>query len=222
MRVDDIRVWDLPTRLFHWCLAVLVIAAIVTAHVGGNALEWHFRIGYSILALVGFRLAWGFTGGRYARFSSFVRRPSAILAAARGKTPADGSPGHNPLGGLSVLAMLALIGAQASAGLFANDDIASEGPLARLVSKAASDALTSMHKLNEKLIIALIVLHVIAIAFYRWRKGQDLVSPMITGYKQGIDPSMASRDDAALRLRAALVLAACAAIVWLVVKTPAS
>lgn len=222
MQTGDIRVWDLPTRLFHWCLAALVIAAIVTAHVGGNALEWHFRIGYSILTLVGFRLIWGFVGGRYARFASFVRRPSTILAAARGTVPADASPGHNPIGGLSVLAMLALIGAQASAGLFANDDIASEGPLAHLVSKAASDALTLMHKLNEKLIIALIVVHVIAIAFYRLRKGQDLVRPMITGDKRGIDPSMASRDDAALRLRAALLLAACAAIVWLVVKTPAS
>lgn len=219
MTAQRVRIWDLPTRLFHWSLAVLVVFSIVTAHIGGAWIDWHFRSGYAVLALIAFRIAWGFVGGRHARFANFLRGPSGIAAALRGESAPHA--GHNPLGGLSVIAMLALIGAQAVGGLFANDDIASEGPLVRLVSKATSDTITTLHRINEKLIIALVVLHVAAIFFYLWRKRTNLVRPMITGDKSDVDPAQSTPDDAALRVRAALLLALSAAAVWWLVKKPA-
>jgi cytochrome b len=218
MAGKGVRVWDLPTRLFHWALAALVAFSIVTANVGGNWVQWHFYSGYAILTLIAFRLVWGFAGGRYARFSSFLFGPSAILATLRGDPGAPSTPGHNPLGSLSVYALLASIGLQAAIGLFANDDIASEGPLAKFVSKALSDRLTALHHQNADLIIALVVLHLLAIAFYLLRKRENLVRPMLTGDKPAIEPRLASRDDAALRARAALVLAVCAAAVWWLVS----
>jgi cytochrome b len=214
MTGSRVRIWDLPTRLFHWTLAALVVFSIVTANIGGNWVQWHFYSGYAILTLIAFRLVWGFAGGRYARFSSFLFGPSAILATLRGAPGAPRTPGHNPLGSLSVFALLASIGVQAAIGLFANDDIASEGPLAKFVSKALSDRLTSLHHQNADLIVALVVLHLLAIAFYLLRKRENLVRPMLTGDKPGVEPRLASRDDAALRLRALVVLAVCAAAVW--------
>ena len=109
-----IRVWDLPTRLFHWALATLVCGSFVTIKLGGAWMVWHERIGYAVLSLVTFRLVWGFVGGRYARFASFVRGPSAVLAYLRGQ--GSHSPGHNPLGALSVLAMLAAVGSRPRQG----------------------------------------------------------------------------------------------------------
>ena len=105
MTAQRVRIWDLPTRLFHWSLAVLVVFSIVTAHIGGAWIDWHFRSGYAVLALIAFRIAWGFVGGRHARFANFLRGPSGIAAALRGE-PAPHA-GHNPLGGLSVIGMLA-------------------------------------------------------------------------------------------------------------------
>jgi len=216
-----VRVWDLPTRLFHWALVGLVVASFVTAKLGGNLIQWHFWSGYAILALVLFRFAWGFAGGRYARFGSFLFGPRDVLAAARGSPQAPRTLGHNPLGAVSVFAMLGLVALQALAGLFSNDDIASEGPLARYVSKALSDRLTGLHHLNEKILLVLVALHVAAILFYLLRRRENLVRPMLTGDKAGGDPEAASRDDAALRLRALLILGACAAAVWLIVGGPA-
>jgi len=221
MTTTAARVWDLPTRLFHWALAALVLFSVVTANVGGDWITWHFISGYCVLALVAFRIVWGFVGGRYARFASFVFGPATILATLRGDPAAPRTPGHNPLGSLSVFAMLASVGAQAAIGLFANDDIASEGPLARFVSGATSAALTSLHRLNGDLIVALVAIHLAAIAYYRVRKGENLVTPMILGDKPGVAPGLASRDDARLRLRALVVLALCAAAVWLLV-TPSA
>ena len=178
MASTDVRVWDLPTRLFHWALAALVVFSVVTANVGGNWVQWHFYSGYAILTLIAFRLAWGFIGGRYARFSSFLFGPSAILAALTGDPRAPRTLGHNPLGSLSVFALLASIGLQAAIGLFANDDIASEGPLAKFVSGALSDRLTSLHRLNANIVFALVALHVLAILFYLLRRRENLVRPM--------------------------------------------
>lgn len=209
-----IRVWDLPTRLFHWTLAVLVVGSFATVKAG--AMIWHERLGYAALALVAFRVVWGFVGGRYARFASFVRGPARVLAYLRGAAPS--SPGHNPLGALSVLALLAAVGFQAASGLFTNDDIAFEGPLARFVSGATSSLLTTLHRLNETTILALVALHVAAILYYRFVKKQDLIRPMLGGDAR-LDASFpASRDDAALRGRALVVAAACAAAVWWLVR----
>lgn len=209
-----IRVWDLPTRLFHWSLALLIVGAFVTVKTGN--IIWHERIGFTVLALVLFRLVWGFAGGRYARFVHFVRGPSAVLAYLRGTGPAE-APGHNPLGALSVLALLAAVGFQAASGLFTNDDIAFEGPLARHVSGATSSLLTTLHRYNEKLILLLVVLHLAAIAWYRFRRGRDLIGPMVRGDAPVTVAAEPSRDDVGLRLRALVIAAVCAAAVaWLV------
>ncbi|MEZ5729746.1 MAG: cytochrome b/b6 domain-containing protein [Burkholderiaceae bacterium] len=211
------RVWDLPTRLFHWCLALLVVAAFVTINVGGNWVQWHFRCGYAILALLLFRLIWGVVGGRHSRFASFVVGPRAVLSYLREPADVPHAPGHNPLGALSVLAILSALTIQIVLGLFANDDIASEGPLAVLVSKETSDLLTSAHHAWKVAVIALIALHVSAIVFYRVARKRNLVAPMIAGDADSPVPFEPSRDDAGRRLLALVVLAACALAVWLIV-----
>jgi cytochrome b len=210
-----LRVWDLPTRLFHWTLALLIVGAFVTVKAGGNLMIWHERIGYAILTLVLFRVVWGVAGGRYARFASFVRGPGAVLGYLKGG--GDHAPGHNPLGALSVLGLLAVVGFQAGSGLFTNDDIAFEGPLAAKVSGATSSLLTTLHRWNEKVIIALVALHLAAILYYRFGKGRDLVRPMVSGDADFAGAFEPSRDDAGLRLRALVIAAACgAAVAWLV------
>lgn len=209
-----IRVWDLPTRLFHWTLALLLVFSVTTAKIGGNAMQWHFWSGYAVLTLITFRILWGIAGDRYSRFAAFVRGPRTILAYLRGRS--DGGAGHSPLGALSVVALLASVLLQASTGLFANDAIFTEGPLAKLVSGATSDRLTSIHNWNERLLYALTVLHLVAVAFYELVRKQRLILPMLRGDKDGIMAD-AARDDAALRLRAAILLAIAAALVGYVV-----
>lgn len=180
MSLERIKLWDLPTRLFHWLLVILIVAAVVTAKIGGNAMDWHGRIGLSILGLIAFRLTWGFIGSYHARFASFWPTPSSVRAYLRGNWQ---GAGHNPLGALSVLALLVLICVQCLTGLFSNDDIAFNGPLLGLISKELSDQLTGLHKLSINVLIMLIVLHLGAIAFYAFVKKDNLIKPMITGWK---------------------------------------
>jgi cytochrome b len=209
-----VRVWDLPTRLFHWTLALVVLGSFISAKVGGSLMVWHERLGCTALALLLFRLIWGFAGGRYARFSAFVRGPATITAYLTGRWQ---GLGHNPLSALSVLAMLAALGFQAVSGLFTNDDIAFEGPLASRVSGKMSALLTTLHRGNETVILALIALHIAAILFYRIAKRRDLVGPMLHGDAPGLPGEMPSRDDLSLRLRALVLAALCAgAVAWLV------
>jgi len=174
------RIWDLPTRLFHWLLVVLIVAAVITGKTGGNAIVWHGRIGLAIIGLIAFRVVWGLVGTTYARFSSFLPTPSSIATYLRGQWNGHG---HNPLGALSVLGFLVLIAVQAGSGLFANDDIAFRGPLADLIDKALSDDLTALHRVTANGLIALIALHLGAIAFYVHVKKKDLINPMIRGWK---------------------------------------
>lgn len=203
-----IRVWDLPTRIFHWSLATLVAAAIITGKIGGNAIVWHGRIGLALVGLVVFRLVWGFLGSTHARFASFVPTPARLRAYLRGEW--DGL-GHNPLGALSVLALLALITVQLATGLLANDDIAFQGHLAPLVSKELSDTLSSLHRLFINALIALIVLHLAAIMFYAHVKRDNLVQPMVTGWKESAEaPQTPIRGGGTLALLVALVLAGAA------------
>ncbi|MGD9095121.1 MAG: cytochrome b/b6 domain-containing protein [Chromatiales bacterium] len=181
------EVWDLPLRLFHWLLAGLVVAAYVTVELGGNFMEWHGRIGLAIMGLLVFRLAWGVVGSTHARFASFLPTPRRLGNYLRGEWC---DHGHNPLGALSVIAMLALLLWQAVSGLFGNDDIAFNGYLYSLVSGDTSDWMTGWHKRGYWVIIALVVLHLAAIAFYRRIKKVDLITPMITGKKQVADPEV--------------------------------
>lgn len=176
-----IRVWDLPLRIFHWALAFCVIAAYISQSIGGNAMVWHGRFGLAVLGLLTFRLAWGFVGSTNARFRHFVRGPKAIAAYLRGQWS---GLGHNPLGALSVLALLGVPLLLTLTGLFANDDIAFEGPLYVLIDKDLSDRITKIHHWFEPVILILVGLHVAAIAFYAWVKKQTLVKPMMTGWKE--------------------------------------
>lgn len=218
-----VRIWDLPLRLFHWALVVCLVGSLVTIKLGGNWMVWHMRFGYAILSLVLFRIVWGFVGSRYARFAEFVSGPSRVLDYLRGAPGVGTSPGHSPLGSLSVIALILLLLVQAVLGLFANDDIFTEGPLARHVSKETSDALTGWHHRNEFVVYALAALHVGAIAFYRVFRGQRLVRAMIGGDKfvgsdTTVQPATPPADDGpAMRLRALGVWLACAAAVWYVV-----
>ena len=181
-----IRVWDLPIRLFHWFLVICIVGSFITVNIGGNAMEWHAILGYCILALIIFRILWGLIGSHHARFINFVTSPKVLLSYLSGKTKAG--LGHNPLGALSVLALLFSVGLQAVTGLFANDDIAFEGPFAKYVSNGTVELLTSIHHQNEKILIILIATHLCAIFYYQKFKGESLIKPMLLGDKE-IDPS---------------------------------
>ena len=215
-----VRVWDLPTRGFHWLLAACVIGSVVSAKIGGNAMVWHFRLGFAIFALLAFRILWGLVGGRWSRFASFIYAPSTVLRYLRGRAlPRENlDVGHNPLGAFSVFALLALLAAQVGTGLFADDDISNTGPLIKFVSGATSSLLTKWHKnFGQWLIMALVLLHVGAIVFYLVRKRQNLITPMLTGDKLLPAQVPASADHLASRGLALALLAACGALVaWLV------
>lgn len=210
MSTRTIKVWDLPTRIFHWLLAILVVAAFVTGWLGGNLIEWHGRAGIAITGLLAFRLVWGFIGSTYARFADFVPGPAHIWAHIRGEW---NGLGHNPFGALSVLALLGILIFQAVSGLVSNDDIAFEGPLYALVSKDTSDWLSSLHRLNFWVIIALVAAHVGAILYYLHAKKDNLVKPMIVGTKEVSDPdARAAQGGGVLAFVVALAIAL--AVVW--------
>ncbi|HKQ26682.1 MAG TPA: cytochrome b/b6 domain-containing protein [Burkholderiales bacterium] len=180
-----IVVWDLPLRIFHWALVFLVVSQIVTVSIGGNAMEYHALGGYAILTLVLFRIMWGFAGGTHARFDDFLRGPVKVAryAGMLVKDTAAAHRGHNPLGGWSVVLMLASLLLQAMTGLFANDDVMMEGPLAKHVSEDASAVFTAIHDINARILLTLISLHILAVLFYLLRRKQNLVLPMFTGRK---------------------------------------
>ena len=205
MTKQRIRVWDLPTRLFHWLLVALVLAAVITGQLGGALIPWHGRLGLAILGLLGFRLIWGFIGSTHARFYNFFPGPGRLLAYLRGQWR---GVGHNPLGALSVFALLAILGLQAITGLFANDDIAFQGPLTALVDAEFSQWLTRIHRLNFNLLLALVGLHVNAILFYTLVKKDSLIKPMITGLKEVEEPQIQpARGGGILPFLIALMLA---------------
>jgi cytochrome b len=217
--MHTVRVWDLPTRLFHWGLALCVIGLIITGNVGGNAMVWHGRLGYAVLTLLLFRLTWGVVGGYWSRFGNFLYGPASIVAYLRGQSRPEHHVGHNPLGMFSVLAMLLILLAQVGSGLFADDEIAFTGPLAGLVSGDWVGQATSYHKKVGKLIlIALVALHLGAIAFYKLVKKQNLVRPMIVGDKAVQTAVPESRDNARTRLLALVLLLLCAAAVYGIVS----
>ena len=217
-RSTPIRVWDLPTRVFHWVLAASLVGSVVTAQVGGNAMVWHFRLGYLALGLLAFRLVWGLVGGRWSRFSCFAYGPGALLRYLRGR-PRPGERfevGHSPLGALSVFALLGVLALQVGTGLFADDEIANVGPLNRYISGETAGLLTGWHKdWGAPVLIALVVLHVAAIAFHRVARGKDLIGPMLGGDKPLPPDTPASEDGLRARVRALiLVLVIAALLAW--------
>ena len=212
-----VRIWDLPTRLFHWLLAACVAGLAITGNVGGNAMVWHFRLGYAVLALLLFRLVWGFAGGHWSRWSQLSLAPAQVLAYLRGQA-ASRWVGHNPLGSWSVVLMLLWLLLQVSTGLVSDDEIANAGPLTALVSGATVSAATAWHKgLGKGVLIVLVAVHVLAIVWYRVRKAQALVPAMLHGDKSLSEAATPSRDGLAQRLLAAAVLVLCGlAVRWLV------
>jgi cytochrome b len=218
-------VWDWPVRLFHWTLVALLAAAWATAEAGIDYMHWHMRCGYALLTLLLFRVLWGVVGTASARFGSFVRGPRAVWAYARAwfsRRPQH-YLGHNPLGGWMVLVLLLLVAVQAGTGLFANDDIVNEGPLARLVSTDTSGLLTAIHKINFNLLLTAVGLHVAAVLLYLVR-GENLLKAMFTGRKPAGEYEDADRHrpgPMAPAWRAALCLAVAAGAVWALITLPA-
>lgn len=179
----EVRVWDRPTRLFHWALVFCLAGSWITGDQG--MLDWHERFGLTALALVVFRLVWGVVGGEFARFSSFVRGPGAVFrylrSTAAGRHPEHA--GHNPLGALAVVALLLLVGIQATLGLFASDDILYEGPLYHLAGYDLSSTLTGWHHRIFDLLLIVVIVHVAAVFAYAIFLRDDLIMPMVTGTK---------------------------------------
>ena len=176
-----IKVWDLPVRIFHWALVLGFLGAFATGELGGNLMYWHGVIGTFILGLLIFRVIWGVVGSENSRFLSFFPTPRKVTKYLKGEWHAHG---HNPLGAISVLLLLSLVAVQVGTGLFANDDIAFEGPLFKLVEKEVSDNLSALHSTLFNVLSGLVILHVVAIGFYFSFRKINLVTPMITGEKQ--------------------------------------
>ena len=213
-----VRVWDLPTRLFHWLLAAALIGMMITGKLGGNAMVWHVRLGLLVFTLLGFRLVWGLIGGRWSRFASFIYSPSTLWRYLRGEAlPSQHlDVGHSPTGALSVFALLGVLIAQVATGLVADDEIATVGPLNIFVNNATGLLASSWHTgWGQWLLLGLVALHLVAIGVYRWL-GRDLVTPMIKGDKLLPADVPAAADTALRRLLALLLLAASAAVaVWI-------
>ena len=175
-------------------------------------MNWHMKSGYAIAALLLYRIMWGIVGSREARFASFVRGPGAAVAYLRGLRAGrrEVNEGHNPVGGWSVLVMLACLVLQVSTGLFSNDESSHEGPLAARVSDAMVDRMSSIHHWNQFAVLTFVVLHVVAVGLYQWRLRMDVIGPMVHGTARARDNLVAA---------VLLALAACATY-WLVVVYP--
>ena len=212
--LNRVRVWDLPTRVFHWALVLCVAGLAISASVGGNAMVWHFRFGHAVLALLLFRILWGLVGGRWSRFSAFLYAPHSLFRYIRGQGEPEHGVGHSPLGALSVFALLGLLLAQVGTGLLSDDEIAFAGPLTAFVSNATVGLATNYHtEIGKWLLLGLVVVHIAAILFYLYRK-HNLVAPMLHGDKNLPLVVPPSRDDALSRMAALLLLLACAALAY--------
>jgi len=214
-------VWDLPLRLFHWLFAGSVLASWATAQLGVSWMKWHLRLGYWMMGLLVFRILWGLTGPRHARFSSFLKGPRRMWRHARQLTSAGrlvNSVGHNPLGGLMVIFMLLLVVLQVGTGLFATDDITWSGPYNPSVSSATAKLLTSIHHINFNVIWLAIALHIAAILFYALVKQDNLVPAMLTGWKPAEAVPADQAIDSSELWKAAVVIAVAAGFVYWVLS----
>jgi len=189
---EVIQVWDLPLRLFHWLLVFGVLGAYVTADYGGRLIDWHGRFGALVLGLLVFRVIWGFTGTLHARFASFVPTPARIVSYLNGDWRGQG---HTPIGAVAVFALLGALLFLAFTGLFANDDIAFQGPWLHLVAKPVSDSISGWHAKAFGILKVLILLHLAAIGFYRLFRKRNLVKPMLTGKKTVPKASLIPNPD---------------------------
>ena len=213
-RGESVRIWDGPTRVFHWALVVLLLVSWLTA---GENMQVHGWSGYGVIGLLVFRLWWGVAGGSTARFASFLKGPKATLAYARtlGSRTPNGTPGHNPLGAWSVMAMLAALLVQVGLGLFASDiDGLESGPLSHLVDFDASRVAAELHETMFRIVQGLVVLHLAAIGYYWLWKRQNLIGAMLTG-KHGL-ATETLRPASLVRLLIGIVLAV--VVAWFIAK----
>ncbi len=214
-----VRVWDWPVRIVHWAMVLLLITLLMTAWIGGDAMTWHMRAGEAMLTLVLFRVVWGFVGTRYARFSSFLRGPRTVIAYARSilTPPREPHIGHNPLGGWMVIALLLALLFQTATGLFTNDDVLTDGPLVRLITKDLSDTLSSLHRRNAWIVGLLACAHIAAVVFYLLVLKENLIKPMLHGAKSLPAAHAAMAHEEHGSVKAVVLLALCAVVVWLIV-----
>lgn len=213
-----VRVWDLPTRLFHWTLACLVAFSWWSGEQGGPWLEWHFWSGYGVLSLVLFRIAWGLVGSTTARFAHFVKGPRAGLEHIR-ELLGPGAPrdlGHNPVGGWMIIVMLAVLLVQASLGLFADDKLLQVGPFNHLLPPSVGSRLTTFHNWGGKVVLWLVIVHVAAVGIYLLWKRQNLIGPMLSGYKL-VPANVPAMLNFVRPVLALLVLLAVVFAVWLLI-----
>ena len=212
-----IRIWDLPTRLFHWVLVALIATLWVSATRGWMTV--HYVCGVTALVLVLFRIAWGFLGSTTARFSDFAAAPGRVAAYLRALRRGDDPrhAGHNPAGGWMVMTFLLLILAQAALGLFANDEFDFKGPLAEWISGKQSDFVTRVHVFLFDAILVCTWVHVCAISFYALVKRDNLVGPMFHGTKPVAHVPSGLRLKFVSTAKAGIVLATIAAVVLFVV-----
>lgn len=209
-RTSGVRVWDLPTRTFHWLLLVCISGAVASALVGGNLMEWHMRFGAGSLGLLAFRVVWGLVGPRYARFRSFLYSPRLAFAYLTGmrKGAQQRHAGHSPSGALSVFAILGILLAQALSGLFSSDLISTDGPFVRHASEAMVSLASRVHVTLQWAIYALVALHVVVVIAYLLVKKDDLIGPMVHGNKYGIQAPDAS-DTPQVRVAGIALMAIC-------------
>jgi cytochrome b len=206
-----VKVWDVPTRLFHWLIVAVIGFSWWSADNG--RMDLHYASGMVALQLVTFRLIWGFIGSRTARFSAFFRSPAAILAYLRRPKDAPHIAGHNPLGALSVVAMLLALVTQITTGLFAVDvDGIESGPLSHLVDFDQGRTAAGVHEISFTALQILVALHILAIVYY-YVRGRRLILPMITGR----DPQITTAPEGSPRwiwLRALAAVAAAFTLGW--------
>lgn len=206
-------VWDLPTRLFHWLLVAAVIGLVVSGNLGGSWMNWHFRLGHAVLALLLFRLLWGFVGGHWSRFVQFIYSPLTLWRYLRGQSRPEHELGHSPTGALSVFALLLILLLQLASGLLSDDEIAFRGPLSRFAPSEWVSLATAYHaEWGKAILIAWVALHLLAIIYYQLFRKTPLVAAMVSGDKVTDLEQLASKDGLPQRLLALALALGCAAL----------
>lgn len=212
---NKLLIWDLPIRLFHCLLVISITYSWFSIEILED-LEQHFLAGYAVLALILFRIIWGFIGTTYARFNSFSYSPKETFVYLKNINKSDSKKhlGHNPAGSWSVFAFILVISLQVITGLFSTDDYFF-GPLYTLIDKATSSTLTQIHHFNFDVLTVLIVTHVVAIIFYRVFKKTSLTLPMITGHKITSEPTSKAISHSKIILALVLIALCLAFVYWL-------
>ena len=220
--LSTVRVWDLPTRVFHLCLLLCFAGVFITGEVGGDdVMQFHFYFGYGILSLLLFRIVWGIVGGHWSRFANFLPTPRSLLAyvAALRRKEHPRFISHNPLGALSVLTLLVLLQAQVLTGLMSDDEVSVQGAWTALVPNAWVELATEYHtEIGKVLLLCWVALHIASVLYHRFAKDDDLITPMKDGNKLLPSDTHASADTWRTRLLALVVWAACAYAVFYLVK----